>query len=63
MNVVALIPARSGSKGVIDKNIKPLSGHPLIAFSIIAAKLSKKIICFPGNAGTEKIAENIILMS
>ena len=42
-NVIAIIPARSGSKSIIDKNIKPLSGHPLIAFSIIAAKLSKKI--------------------
>ena len=34
MNVVALIPARSGSKGVIDKNIKQLNGKPLIKHSI-----------------------------
>jgi len=42
-NVVAIIPARSGSKGVIDKNIKLLGGHPLIAYSIAAAKLAKRI--------------------
>jgi len=36
-NIVALIPARSGSKRVPDKNIRPLAGHPLIAYSIAAA--------------------------
>lgn len=37
MNNVALIPARSGSKRLPDKNIRELSGHPLIAYSICAA--------------------------
>jgi CMP-N,N'-diacetyllegionaminic acid synthase len=36
-NIVALIPARSGSKRVPDKNIRPLAGHPLMAYSIAAA--------------------------
>lgn len=40
---VAIIPARSGSKGVPDKNIKLLSGKPLLAFSIAAAKLTSNI--------------------
>jgi len=35
--IVALIPARSGSKRVPDKNIRALAGHPLIAYSIAAA--------------------------
>lgn len=35
--VVALIPARSGSKRVPDKNIRLLAGHPLMAYSINAA--------------------------
>lgn len=35
--IVALIPARSGSKRVPDKNIRLLAGHPLIAYSIAAA--------------------------
>lgn len=36
-NIVALIPARSGSKRVPDKNIYSLGGHPLIAYTIMAA--------------------------
>ena len=43
LDVVAIIPARSGSKGVTDKNIKLLAGKPLLAYSIVAARLSKKI--------------------
>ncbi len=39
--IVALIPARSGSKRVPDKNIRPLAGHPLIAYSIAAALQSE----------------------
>lgn len=34
---VAFIPARSGSKRVPNKNIMPLNGHPLLAYSIRAA--------------------------
>lgn len=37
MNNLAIIPARSGSKGLKDKNIKELNGKPLIAYSICAA--------------------------
>jgi len=40
-NIVALIPARAGSKRVPDKNIRRLAGHPLIAYSIAAALQSK----------------------
>ena len=39
-SIVALIPARSGSKRIKDKNIKRLNGHPLIAYTISAAKQS-----------------------
>lgn len=35
--VIALIPARSGSKRVADKNILPLAGHPTLAYTIAAA--------------------------
>jgi CMP-N-acetylneuraminic acid synthetase len=34
MRAYALIPARSGSKGLPDKNILPIAGHPLLAYSI-----------------------------
>jgi CMP-N,N'-diacetyllegionaminic acid synthase len=39
--IVALIPARSGSKRVPDKNILPLAGHPLLAYTIQAARQSE----------------------
>jgi CMP-N,N'-diacetyllegionaminic acid synthase len=39
----AIIPARSGSKDIKNKNIMNLKGKPLIAYSINAAKKSKKI--------------------
>lgn len=37
MRNLAIIPARSGSKGLKDKNIKMLCGKPLMAYSIEAA--------------------------
>ena len=37
MNNLAIIPARSGSKGLKDKNIKELGGMPLLAHSVQAA--------------------------
>ncbi len=37
-NVVGIIPARGGSKGVPKKNIREIGGFPMIAYSIIAAK-------------------------
>ena len=38
--VVALIPARSGSKRVPDKNIRPLAEHPVLAYTISVALMS-----------------------
>ena len=37
MKSIAIIPARSGSKGLKDKNIKQLCGKPLLAYSIECA--------------------------
>lgn len=42
-SILAIIPARGGSKGLPQKNILPLAGKPLIAWSIEAAKKSKYI--------------------
>lgn len=39
-SIVALIPARSGSVRVADKNIRRLNGHPMIAYTIAAARAS-----------------------
>lgn len=37
LKTIALIPARSGSKRVPDKNIRPIGGHPVLAYSIVTA--------------------------
>ena len=42
-DILAIIPARGGSKGVPRKNIKDLCGKPLIQYTIEAAKKSKYI--------------------
>lgn len=34
---VAFIPARSGSKRIPNKNIRPLEGHPMLAYTVCAA--------------------------
>ena len=43
MQILALIPARGGSKSIPRKNIKPLAGYPLIAYSIAAALQSRQV--------------------
>lgn len=43
MNVLAVIPARAGSKGIPNKNIRIIGGHPLIYYSIKNALLSSYI--------------------
>ena len=40
MKIIALIPARGGSKRVPGKNVRPLKGHPLLFYTIAAAKES-----------------------
>ncbi len=41
LNIVTIIPARGGSKGVPGKNIRDLNGQPLLAHSILSAKNSQ----------------------
>lgn len=43
MKALAIIPARGGSKGVTDKNIRLVAGKPLIAYAIECAKESYKL--------------------
>jgi len=55
--IIAIIPARSGSKGLKDKNIKDLNGKPLIAYTIEAAKNSEVFDTVFVSTDSEKYAE------
>ena len=55
--ILALIPARGGSKGIPRKNIRLLAGTPLIAYSIEAALKSKYIEKVVVSTEDEEIAE------
>jgi len=60
MQVLAVIPARGGSKGLPGKNIRKLDGHPLISFSIAAAKQSVMVtrtVCSTDSHEIAHIAE------
>ncbi|MGE5505899.1 MAG: cytidylyltransferase domain-containing protein [Actinomycetota bacterium] len=46
--VLALVPARGGSKGIPGKNLRMLGGHPMLAYAIAAARqagLVTRVIC------------------
>ncbi len=57
MNVLAIIQARGGSKGIPGKNIKLLCGKPLIAWTIEAAKNAKTVTRVIVSTDDEAIAE------
>ena len=60
-SIVALIPARSGSKGVPNKNINLLNGEPVLSYSIMAAlksKLIDRVIVSTDSKEYAKIAKN-----
>lgn len=55
--ILALIPARGGSKGLPGKNIRLLNGIPLIAYTILEAKKSKYITRVIVATDSKEIAE------
>ena len=55
--ILGLIPARGGSKGVPNKNIKTIYGKPLIAWTIEKALEAKKLDAVVVSTDSEKIAE------
>lgn len=57
MKNIAIIPARSGSKGVKDKNIRNLCGKPLMAYTIEAALKSGEFDEVMVSTDSEKYAE------
>lgn len=56
-NIIALIPARAGSKRVPGKNIRTLAGHPLIAYTIRAAIQSQIFTTVIVSTDSEEIAQ------
>ncbi len=57
---IALIPARSGSKRIKDKNIRLLNGHPLMAYTIQAAidsDIFDSVVCATDSSLYAKVAE------
>ncbi|MCM1256294.1 MAG: acylneuraminate cytidylyltransferase family protein [Roseburia sp.] len=56
MKNIAIIPARSGSKGLKDKNIKLLGGKPLMAYTIEEAKASGQFEVVHVSTDSEKYA-------
>lgn len=56
INIVGIIPARGGSKGIPYKNIALLAGKPLIYYTIREAKRSKLLDAFIVSTDDEKIS-------
>lgn len=55
--ILGITPARGGSKGVPRKNIRPLCGKPLIAWTIEAAKASRRLDRYVVSTEDSEIAE------
>jgi CMP-N,N'-diacetyllegionaminic acid synthase len=54
---IAFVPARAGSERVKNKNVRPLAGHPLLAYAIATARSSgvfERVVC---STDSEEIAE------
>lgn len=61
MRTLALIPARGGSKGLPKKNIMPIAGKPLIAWTIEQAMESKhvdRVVVSTDNVEIKEVARN-----
>lgn len=58
MNTLALIPARSGSKSIQNKNILPYKGHPLFFWSVHAAQNCSYITDVVVTSDSEQILED-----
>ena len=57
MRILGLIPARGGSKGIPGKNIKPLAGKPLVAYTFDSVQESKYLTQTVVSTDDKEIAE------
>jgi len=60
VEILALIPARGGSKGIPRKNVLPIAGKPAIAYSIDQAKASRHIGRVVVSTDDDEIAETAL---
>ena len=61
MEILAIIPARGGSKGIPMKNIVKLNGKPLLQYSIISSlksKLISRTVVSTDNQKIERMSKN-----
>ncbi len=61
MNILGIIPVRGGSKGIPRKNIRPLAGKPLVAYTIEAAlksELINKVIVSTEDSEIAEVSKN-----
>lgn len=60
--MLAIVPARGGSKGLPGKNIRPLAGKPLIAYTIEAARTARsitRVICSTDSPEIARVAQEL----
>ena len=57
LEVLGVVQARGGSKGIPGKNIRNLGGHPLIAYSITSALVSTSVTRLIISTDDDEIAE------
>ena len=61
MSVLAIVPARGGSKGIVGKNLAPVAGVPLVSravTSVLAARLVDRVIVTTDDAGIAAAARD-----
>jgi CMP-N-acetylneuraminic acid synthetase len=56
MNVLGVIPARGGSKGIPHKNLRLVAGRPLLAYTVDAARASRRLTRLVLSTDDEAIA-------
>jgi CMP-N,N'-diacetyllegionaminic acid synthase len=56
-DIVGLVPARAGSKGIPRKNLAPVAGKPLLAWTVEAALASRRLTRTVVSTDSEEIAE------
>lgn len=56
LRVLAVVPARGGSKGLPGKNVRPLAGRPLIAYTLAAARAARTLDRIVVSTDVEEIA-------